>query len=91
MGFTQWLLRQKGRRDPVGDLARDVGADIAGAQPPRVWPRYARRLSQYEEALEAYGACQGAMDALQCAWDEWRRAGDAKTPRRDKTEGDGDE
>jgi hypothetical protein len=62
--FSEWLRAQRRRDDPVGDLARDAMADdgwLGG-----------RDLSALHGHLSRYGACEGAHDALDRAWREWR-------------------
>jgi uncharacterized protein YozE (UPF0346 family) len=64
--FTAWLMKQKKRQDPVGDLARDVDADST-------WPADATLAELYDH-LEMRQACNGAFEALKRAWHEWRVA-----------------
>ena len=59
--FLAWLKKQRGRRDPVGELASDVLYD-------------SRAPSEYEPLrahLVSRGACVGAIDALEQAWLEY--------------------
>lgn len=63
--FTEWLLRQAGRDDPIGDLASDVGRDPD-------WPAGSRSLSRFLVYLRNRGACEGAIAALRAAWSEWQ-------------------
>lgn len=62
-GFTAWLIRQAGRRDPVGHLAYEVIRDSTWPGDVSVWS-----MSDY---LEASGAIPAALAALQSAWAEW--------------------
>lgn len=60
MTFYRWLMRQKRRDDPVGDLARDsrgasVGNDV------RAWLAH----------LQGHRACEVAYKALQEGWMEY--------------------
>jgi hypothetical protein len=63
--FVEWLARQTGRRDAIGDLARDTRRD--GDWPP---PGKVSR-SKLRAYLDARGAIPEALDALDAAWDEW--------------------
>ncbi|MGQ9683846.1 MAG: YozE family protein [Anaerolineae bacterium] len=63
--FTQWLLQQVDRDDPVGDLAGDAARDPE-------WPAGGRGLSRFLVYLRNRGACEGAITALQLAWSEWK-------------------
>jgi hypothetical protein len=67
MTFRVWLLRQQGRRDPVGDLARDTAADVKDGGLCGRWG--ARRLAVRMREL---GACEGATLALKRALREYR-------------------
>lgn len=62
--FYRWLIKQKDREEPIGDLAGDVLRD--------------RRFPCAEESVDAiYGyirirnGCREALEALQEAWDEF--------------------
>ncbi len=66
--FTDWLLQQADRDDPVGDLASDVARDPD-------WPASSRSLSRLLVYLRNRGACEGAIQALRTAWGEWQQAG----------------
>ena len=66
-GFSEWLLDQRHRNDPVGDLARDAALDPA-------WPAEAATKSAYREHLRTQGAFPGALAALDAAWAEYARA-----------------
>lgn len=65
MSFTQWLLRQVGRDDPIGDLAGDVGRDPD-------WPARSKSLNRLLVYLRSRGTCDGAIAALRAAWREWQ-------------------
>ena len=65
--FTDWLLQQADRDDPVGDLSRDVARDPD-------WPGSSRSLSRLLVYLHNRGACEGAIAVLRAAWREWQRA-----------------
>jgi len=59
--FSKWLSRQVGRNDPVGDLARDARDDgFKGAT-----------YDAWETHLMAMQACDGALQALVVAWQEY--------------------
>lgn len=65
IAFSDYLLGQRGRDDAVGELARDAARDPE-------WPRRRglsfNRLRNY---LMVNNACQSALDALLCVWDEY--------------------
>lgn len=65
--FITWLTRQHQRQDPVGDLATDVRQDIKDGCRPPGWS-----LAAFVEHLEDHGAVDGALDAAERAWKEWR-------------------
>jgi len=65
--FTTWLRAQRGRNDVVGGLARDVAQD-------KHWPTRAWTLPRLMSHLKGYGACPGAIGALQQAWAEFHAA-----------------
>jgi hypothetical protein len=71
VGFRDWLRRQRDRPDPVGDLAREAHHDHG-------WPRGRARLDTLHLHLDDLDACDGAHDALDCAWIEWIE--EARTP-----------
>lgn len=64
--FHEWLIKQRGRQDPVGDLARDMMADPE-------WPSDAHTLRGLDNYLHFRWACEGAHQALKRAWNEWLR------------------
>ena len=65
IAFSDYLLGQRGRDDAVGDLARDAARDPE-------WPKQRglsfNRLRNY---LIFNNASQSALDALECAWNEY--------------------
>jgi len=63
--FTAWLRRQKKRDDPIGDLSRDVRAD-------EMWPRVGGYW-EYLRYLVSQHASDGARDAFDRAWTEYKR------------------
>jgi len=66
--FTDWLIKQRARRDPVGDLASDVFAD-------ETWPEdQDDDLDEMVGYLEMQSAMNEAVDALYAAWTEWQAA-----------------
>ena len=86
--FTDWICRQGHRDDAIGDLARDVRADLRG---PRAddgdrWPR-GGDLETLRRHLEERGASDGALAALDRAWSEWTAAGYRERIRRAALEG----
>ena len=63
--FTWWLLRQRDRDDPIGDLARDVAND-------NQWPSpLIDGESPFCDYLAFRGACIEARAALRTAWAEY--------------------
>jgi uncharacterized protein YozE (UPF0346 family) len=70
MTFLQYLRAQRDRHDPVGDLARDALHD-----PDPDMPRRRTTRQQWQAYLEARHACDGALEALDKAWDEYERIG----------------
>lgn len=65
MTFNQWLSNQTTRRDPIGDLARDVKTDSE-------WPSR-KTLAGLQSYLEKQHAGEGAIKALKAAWQEWQK------------------
>ena len=59
--FRQWLNEQTHRRDPIGDLARDVQADRPGA----------RSVDDLRLVLQEHDASANALDALERAAQEY--------------------
>lgn len=65
MTFSEYLKKQIGRNDPVGDLAEDARRD---AQFPPV--NSFKALAGY---LESRGACGDAIGAARDAWREYKK------------------
>jgi uncharacterized protein YozE (UPF0346 family) len=63
MKFYTWLMHNRWRADPVGDIARDVHSD-------KNWPKRANSWAAVKDALPA-SACDGAQRALEAAWAEY--------------------
>ncbi|MGB9457174.1 MAG: YozE family protein [Bryobacteraceae bacterium] len=63
MTFYDWLMTNKHRLGPVGDLARDAAGDVKF--------RRRRKLESLAEYLQDLGACDGALFALKDAWTEY--------------------
>jgi uncharacterized protein YozE (UPF0346 family) len=63
--FFQWLVRQRKRPDRVGDLAKDVLADECLNRRKKSYWVWKRHLE------EEHYACDGALEALREAWEEW--------------------
>jgi hypothetical protein len=64
MTFTEWLKSQQGRKDIIGDLARDTAAD-------RHAPKGDARYAHWKEHLENKHAAPAAFRALAEAWREY--------------------
>ena len=64
MSFRRWSRTQRNSDDTIGDLARDVTNDSGGKR--LKWTVY-----DWHAYLEDRNACDGAIDALYLAWDEW--------------------
>ena len=65
IAFSDYLLGQRGRDDAVGHLARDAARD------PK-WPkRRGLSFNRLRNYLIANNACESAIDALECAWNEY--------------------
>ena len=62
--FRQWLIQQKGRNDPVGDVARDFIDDECAK-----WLRSPKSIQRHIEL--AHDACPAALEALQRAIREY--------------------
>ena len=63
MTFTEWLMTQDRRSDPVGDLAHDVGDDME-------WDKDWEEIGDFVAHL-GHGACNEAKAALSRAWGEY--------------------
>lgn len=77
--FGEWLAQQTGRRDPVGDLARDY------TQPCQCDACQARTARRYSVAgvrreLDDHDADPDAYTALEVAAAEWRTATGREQP-----------
>ena len=70
VSFLKWLVKQKERDDPIGDLSRDFIEDKRTMFPdmPRLsgYPSLRRRMIHL-------GCCDNAMLALERAWNEYAR------------------
>lgn len=66
MTFTEWLLTQTGRTDPVGDLARDAATmhQIGRLDPTATAERF-------NAHLHLNGACEPALAAFRVAAAEY--------------------
>lgn len=65
MTFSEYLKKQIGRNDPIGDFAEDAQRD---AQFPPV-----DSLGALVNHLESHGACYDAIDAARDAWKEYKK------------------
>lgn len=65
MTFNAWLKGQRKRDDPIGDLSRDVIADMG-------WPRRTQKLQVLQEYMKRKMASQEALLALEDAWKEYK-------------------
>ena len=63
--FYEWLLTQKKRDDPVGDLARDVAQDSC-------WPAEAVHAAPTLRYLEEISVSRAVLEAARRAWREYR-------------------
>jgi hypothetical protein len=63
-GFLRWLLKQKDRDDPTGDLAQDAGRDAACRS-------LAESMAAWSMHLVKLSGAYGARDALVEAWKEY--------------------
>lgn len=68
MTFTNWLLEQKGRDDPVGDLARDFQRDLNLKSDTSVHTNFLFSKTY----LIRHNACDGALEAYDQAKKEWK-------------------
>lgn len=64
-GFKGWLSLQINRSDLVGDLAKDVAND-------KETPKGKGSFQKWHDYLSSKGACDGAMEALNIAWDNYK-------------------
>ena len=68
--FRCWLLSQRGRNDPVGDLARDFFQDVA----EDCMPEEARSFEEIQgHILAEHGCCDGCRKALKAANRAYKR------------------
>ena len=65
MTFHGWLMHNRWRADPIGDLARDAHSD-------QEWPRRGSEVGAFKAYLVNRGACPSALRALRHAWTEYR-------------------
>ena len=65
MTFNTWLSKQYERNDAVGDLAQDVRQDTG-------WPQ-SGSINRKRERLAQMNACDGANEALEHAWQEFKQ------------------
>jgi hypothetical protein len=63
--FRQWLIQQKGRNDPVGDVARDFIDDECAK-----WLRSPKSIQRHIELV--HNACPAALEALREAIREYK-------------------
>lgn len=76
-GFTRWLMQQIGRKDPIGDLARDVQFDTA----------WTSDLDSLEMALRVIEyATEEVKLVVEEAWNEYATAEPTSTYSRDVEE-----
>lgn len=64
MTFEKWLLTQRKRNDPIGDLANDF------YYAKRMRPGQRHKCNR--EHLDSWNACDEAYDALEHAFFEWK-------------------
>ena len=62
--FYPWLLRQAGRADPVGTVAREAAQDPA-------WPNRTDALPRLDRYLSGRGMPVATRQALRRAYGEW--------------------
>ncbi|MGY0633623.1 YozE family protein [Luteimonas sp. A478] len=70
--FYSWLLKQRDRDDPVGDLSSDVACD-------RNFPSSSQSLDNLERHIAVKGACEEALTALREAFSEFLAKGKARS------------
>ena len=66
MTFYQYLETLKDEDSPAGDLARDAMRD-------QYFPREVTSRKQLRDYLMGCRACTGALEALDQAWNRYRR------------------
>ncbi len=67
--FSKWLKAQGRRDDPVGDLSRDSQRSSVKYRKPRGKVGIYRRWKAF---LHDHQACPEALEALRCAYKEYR-------------------
>jgi uncharacterized protein YozE (UPF0346 family) len=72
MTFKGWLMMQKKRDDPVGNLARDVLQD-------RTWP-ITQDMVKLRQYMVKRGAVESALTALDRAYSEYQKQGNRLRP-----------
>ena len=65
MTFHGWLMKNRWRADPIGDLARDAWRDQG-------WPRRGKAVAEFRAYLVKRGSCPSALRALRRAWTEYQ-------------------
>ena len=70
--FYRWLLRQRRRNDPIGDLAADASAD-------KSFPADTLELRSLKHHLVRQAAAPKALVALDEAWREFKAKGKARS------------
>lgn len=73
LSFCEWLRRQDGRNDRIGDLADDFRTDTESGS--------IRTFGGLHKRMLAMDACIDALETLEIARQEWR-AGRAHTKDR---------
>lgn len=63
--FHRWLMRQRDRDDPIGDLAQDAERDSA-------FPSHSTSHSKIREHMERHRACDESLVALDEAFREFK-------------------
>lgn len=63
MKFYTWLMHNRWRADPIGDLAREVYTDANWSKEANTWAKV--------RAAIPYTACREAKQALREAWEEY--------------------
>ena len=69
--FYEWLLKQKKRDNPIGDLANDAERDTTFPQEGCDLLHCETYLERMHLRLLVAGACEEAHSALDEAWDEY--------------------
>ncbi|OBQ57637.1 YozE family protein [Halodesulfovibrio spirochaetisodalis] len=63
--FIDWLLTRTNENSAVGDLARDMAKDTNLPNKNSGYPRLYKHLTRCN-------ACNGALNALSTAWDQYK-------------------